>query len=81
MHESVVRLNLHVPKLCVEEMCSSCVSIVMLQFWDFLWGISLYFIHLLWKCGPLHLKHDPGSLVDLTSLITGASGALKLTLE
>ena len=30
IHESALRLNLCIPKLCVEEMCSSCVSIVML---------------------------------------------------
>ena len=28
---SVLRLNLHMPKLCVEEMCLSCISIVMLN--------------------------------------------------
>ena len=31
IHESIFRLNLCVPKLCVEKMCSTCVSIVMLQ--------------------------------------------------
>ena len=31
-HESMLRLNLYVPKLCTEEMCSTCVFILMLQF-------------------------------------------------
>ena len=31
MHESALRLNVCIPKLCVEEMCSTCVSIVMLH--------------------------------------------------
>ena len=31
MHKSVIRLNLCMPKLCIEKMCSSCVSIIMLH--------------------------------------------------
>ena len=31
MHESTLRLNLCMPKLCVEEMCSTSVFIIMLQ--------------------------------------------------
>ena len=30
-HESALRLNLCVPKVCAEEMCLTCVSIIMLQ--------------------------------------------------
>ena len=30
MHESVLRLKLHMPKLCAEKMCSTCVFIIML---------------------------------------------------
>ena len=30
-HESALRLNLYVPKLCVEEMCSTHVFIILLQ--------------------------------------------------
>ena len=31
MHESVLRLNVCMPKLCAEEMCSTHVFIIMLQ--------------------------------------------------
>ena len=31
LHESVFRLNLYMPKLCVEEMCSTHLFIIMLQ--------------------------------------------------
>ena len=31
MHESVLRLNLCMPKLCAEEMCSTHVFIIMLH--------------------------------------------------
>ena len=35
--------------------------------------ISVFYESVL-EVGPMHLKHSPGSLVDLTSLIGDASG-------
>ena len=43
--------------------------------------IGLIFVHILWKCGPPHLKHGPGSVLDFTTLITCTSGMWKSALE
>ena len=51
-HESVLRLNLCVPKLCVEEMCPSCASIIMLQREDIFH--SFLFIYHAWILKTTH---------------------------
>ena len=48
MHESMLRLNVCVARLCVEEKCSSCVSIIMLQHGErinvlFVQGVAAYY--------------------------------------
>ena len=44
---------------------------------EFFIGMTFRFCTSTLEMCPLHLKHSPDSFVDLTSLITGASGATK----
>ena len=49
--------------------------------WELVTGVTFFFVNLFWKWCPPHMKHDPGFFEDLTSLITGALGVSKSTLE